>query len=152
MTVHVDGRVFKQFHAKDPITKSIQAKTRSRSCVTAATAATATDFLHEVLQRMPVHSVQVDGGYGVLKEFETARRDAGIPLHVLPPRRPDINGGVERSNRTLRSGFWSIHRGDLTISAVNRALDRHLHDHVRPHHALGLLTPAKFADKLSLAA
>ncbi len=34
MTVHVDGRAFKQFHAKDPITKSIQAK--ARSCATAA--------------------------------------------------------------------------------------------------------------------
>ncbi len=36
MTVHADGRVFKQFHAKDPITKSIQVKARSRSCATAA--------------------------------------------------------------------------------------------------------------------
>ncbi len=54
---------------------------------------------------MPVSSVQVDGGSEFMQEFETACRDAGIPLHVLPPRRPDINGSVERSNRTLRSGY-----------------------------------------------
>ncbi len=82
MTVHVDGRVFKQFHAKGPITKSIQVKARSCSC------ATATDFLHEVLQRMPVHSVQVDGGYGFMQEFETARRDAGIPSMSSRPAVP----------------------------------------------------------------
>ncbi len=34
---------------------------------------------------------------------------------------------------------------------MNRALEESLLDHhnVRPHHALGLLTPAEFTDKLS---
>ncbi len=95
MTVQIDSGTFKQFHAKDPITNSIHVKVRS----------SATDFLHEALQRLPVSSVQIGGGSEFMQEFETARRAAGIPLHVLPPRHPDSNGSVERSNRTLRSGY-----------------------------------------------
>ena len=102
--------------------------------------ATATDFLHEALLRMPVSSVQVDGGSEFMQEFETACRDAGIPLHILPPRRPNINGNVERSNRTCAPSSGAL-EGSL--------LDHH---NVRLHHALGLLTPAEFSDKLSLAA
>ncbi len=61
------------------------------------------------------------------------------PLRVLPPRRPNINGSVERSNRTLRAEFRSVHRDDLTVRAVNRALGRYLSDYhqVRPHQAIG---------------
>ncbi len=71
-----------QFLAEDPITKSIRVKVR-----TSATAAIATGFLHEVRQRLPVRSVQIDGGSEFMQEFETARRDAGIPL-ARPPTPP----------------------------------------------------------------
>ncbi len=77
---------------------SIHVKIRSN-------ATAATDFLHEVRWRLPVRSAQVDGGSELMQEFETACRDAGIPRHALPPRRPDSHGSVERSNRTLRSGY-----------------------------------------------
>jgi hypothetical protein len=30
-----------------------------------------------------------------------------LPMIVLPPRRPDYNGGVERGNRTFREEFYS---------------------------------------------
>ncbi len=87
-----------------------------------------------------------------MQEFETACGDAGIPLHVLPPRHPNINGNVERSNRTCAP---SSGPSAGTISGeVNRALEGSLlnYHNVRPHHALGLLTPAEFTDKLSFAA
>ncbi len=58
------------------------------------------------------------------------------------------------SGPKFRNVSEPIHRGDLTISEVSRALGRSLrdHHHVRPHQAIGLLTPAEFADKAALAA
>ncbi|MDR2782106.1 MAG: transposase [Holosporaceae bacterium] len=32
-----------------------------------------------------------------------------MPLIVLPPRRPDYNGIVERGNRTFREEFYNQH-------------------------------------------
>lgn len=39
-----------------------------------------------------VKGVQVDGG----SEFVAACRDRNLQLYVLPPRTPELNGGVER--------------------------------------------------------
>ncbi len=91
---------------------------------------------------------QADGGSEFMQEFEAACRDAGIPLAYPPAPPPDSNGSVTRSNRTLRTEFWST---GAASGEVSRALEGSLLDHhnVRPHHALGLLTPAEFADKLS---
>jgi len=149
MTVHADGRTLKQFHAKDPITKALHA----RAC-SGATARAAASFLDEAARRMPIRSVQVDGGSEFMADFEEAYRRRGPPLHVLPPRRPDLNGSVERSNRTLRTEFRSTYAGELTVRAVNEALRDYLDDYheVRPHQALGWLTPNQFRDILGVAA
>ncbi len=102
-------------------------------------AAIATDFLHEVQQRMPVSSVRIDCGseFTQEQEFETPP-PTRHPLHVLLTRRPDSHGSVERSNRTLPVGLY----GPSTVATsdeVNRALEGSPRDHhnVRPHHALG---------------
>jgi len=149
MTVHVDGRTFKEFHAKDPVTKALHVKVG-----TSATARAAAIFLAEARERMPIRSIQVDGGSEFMADFETACEADAIPLHVLPPRRPDINGHVERSNRTLRIEFWHGYRGELTVKAVNGALADYLDDYhrVRPHQALDWLTPAEMQNKLAAAA
>ena len=75
--------------------------------------------------------------------MSSARRPmTGAVLVRITGPAPRRHGSVECSNRILRSGLWSVHRGDLR--RVNRALDRSLRDrhNARPHHALGLLTPA----------
>jgi len=149
MTVHVDGRTFKAFRAKDPITKALHVRVCS-----SATAHAATTFLREVIGRMPVQSIQVDGGSEFMADFENECEQPGLPLHVLPPRRPDLNGHVERSNRALRVEFWSRYRGELTVQAVNDALQEYLHNyhHERPNQALGWLTPEQFRCSLQKAA
>ena len=49
-----------------------------------------------------------------MAEFENECEKLGIELLVLPPRKPKLNGGVERSNRTFREDFIILHMTYLT--------------------------------------
>jgi putative transposase len=112
-----------------------------------ATAGTARDFLDELTARLPfpVRAIQVDGGSEFMAEFETACQEREIALFVLPPRSPKLNGHVERANRTHRSEFWELYDGELELPPVQHALRawEEQYNHVRPHQALGYLTPAE---------
>lgn len=74
-----------------------------------ATAANAADFLQKVTAEMPwpIKAIQIDGGSEFMAEFETACRDNDIPLYVLPPRSPKLNGAVERCNGAWRYEFYA---------------------------------------------
>jgi len=139
----VPGVVFKQFTARDVISRwdVLQAHTR-------ATAQTATQFLDTLQHRMPfpIRAVQVDGGSEFAAEFEQACRQRGLYLFVLPPRSPKLNGAVERANRTHSEEFYQITACSLEMKKLNREL-RHwekIYNTVRPHQALGYLTPQQF--------
>jgi len=112
-----------------------------------ATAGTARDFLEETLARMPfpVQAIQVDGGSEFMAAFEAACQAREIALFVLPPRSPKLNGHVERANRTHRNEFWELYDGDLELPPLQAALRawEEAYNHVRPHQALGYLTPAE---------
>ncbi len=112
-----------------------------------ATAGTARDFLAELEERLPVpiRAIQVDGGSEFMAEFEAACQERGIPLFVLPPRSPKLNGHVERANRTHRTEFWELYDGDLELPPLQAALRawEETYNHLRPHQALGYLTPAE---------
>ena len=116
-----------------------------RSC---ATAGTARDFLGELLERLPfpVKALQVDGGSEFMADFEAACQALGLPLFVLPPRSPKLNGHVERANRTHRTEFWEVYAGDLELPPLREALQawEDEYNRVRPHQALGYLTPAAY--------
>jgi hypothetical protein len=43
----------------------------------------------------------------VMEEFETASANRNIPLHVLPPRSPKLNGAVERCYGAWRYEFYT---------------------------------------------
>lgn len=111
-----------------------------------ASAGTATAFLDELLARMPVpiRAIQVGGGSEFMAGFETACRDRGIALYVLPPRSPKLNGRVERLNGTARREFWECYDGELDLPTLQAALRawEHQYNTVRPHQALGYRTPA----------
>ncbi len=120
-----------------------------RAC---ATAGTARDFLGELLARLPFppRALQVDGGSEFMAEFEAACQERAIPLFVLPPRSPKLNGHVERANRTHRTEFWECYEGDLELGPLRRALRawEDEYNRVRPHQALGYLTPAAYLASL----
>ena len=113
-----------------------------------ATAGTAKEFLSEARERFPfaIAALQIDGGSEWMAAFEQACQVAQLPLWVLPPRSPRLNGHVERANRTHREEFWECSDGDLDLPVVPSALRdwEDVYNRERPHHALGLRTPAAF--------
>ncbi len=116
-----------------------------RSC---ATAGTARDHLADLIARIPfpIRAIQVDGGFEFMGEVELACRDAGIPLYVLSPPSPKLNGSVERLNRTVREEFWDCHRGPVDLATLQPALRAWgiACNTDRPHPALGYVTPMDY--------
>jgi transposase InsO family protein len=147
MVVNKNQLHFKHFQAWDPYTKSIVAEVYSD-----ATSVSAKKFLSKVIATLPfkVQSIQVDGGSEFMSHFEQACADNDIKLFVLPPKRPQYNGGVERANRTLREEFYGDHRVSAdSVGAMRIALQLAIskYNSYRPHHSLGGLTPLQYTNQ-----
>lgn len=144
MSVAVNQITVKHFQAWDPKSKYIQANVYSN-----ATSRTAKRFLLELIRNTPfkISSIQVDGGSEFMLHFEEACAELGIDLFVLPPKRPQYNGGVERGNRTFREEFYA--RRDLhadSVREINAELQKAVHKYnsYRPHANLNMLTPLSY--------
>jgi transposase InsO family protein len=137
------GVTIKQFTARDVVSRwdVLEAHTR-------ATTTLAAGFLDTLLRRLPfpLRALQVDGGSEFAAQFEDACRERGLELFVLPPRSPQLNGHVERANRTHTEEFYEITPSTFELAALNCELRawEHTYNTVRPHQALGYLTPAEF--------
>ena len=143
-----DMVLYKEFRAVCPNTRLQHAKVYSR-----ATANTARAFLRGAVRKLDVRAVRVDGGSESVAAFEEECRALGLPLLVLPPRSPQLNGIVERANRTARAECWSQCQGELTCAAMNEALALYLdYYNRRPHRSLGMKTPTEFARMMAVAA
>ena len=141
-----DSKQLKEFKAVSPVGKQMVVQVSGR-----ATARNAKRFLETVRAQLPfpLVSAQVDGGSEFRADFEQACEDLKIPLFVLPPKRPQPDGCVERANDTTRVEFWNRYDGDFTVEAANRALDdyRRFYHQVRPHQALDFMTPDEYLRK-----
>jgi transposase InsO family protein len=139
----VPGVVLKHFTARDIISRW-----DVLGIYTRATASIAAQFLDALVERAPfeIKAIQVDGGSEYKAEFELACKDRGIPLYVLPPRSPKLNGSVERGNRTHREEFYEVYDLDWTVMGVRPDLLwwEGIYNTVRPHQALGYLTPQEY--------
>ena len=80
-------------------------------------------------------------------EVECERR--GLRLFVLPPRSPKLNGCVERAQRTHTEEFYEVTDFSLEMALLNQELQawEHIYNTVRPHQALGYLTPHQFVTR-----
>lgn len=136
------GHVFKQFSVLDVLSRY--------SVLELASAATATLAVRalDAFERLPfpVRAVQIDGGSEFCGAFEAACQERGLPLFVLPPRSPKLNGHVERSQRTHTEEFYACTGAAPTLPALRAALAEWevTYNTVRPHQALGYLTPQQF--------
>lgn len=139
----VPGVVRYQFTATDVVSRWSVISVRAT-----ATAGTAKEFLIDAQARMPfaIKAIQIDGGSEWMAAFEQACQEERLPLWVLPPHSPKLNGHVERSHRTHREEFWECYAGDLDLPVVQPAARawEDVYNTERPHHALGLRTPAEF--------
>ena len=145
MTVQRDGQRLKEFRAISPVGKRMVARVSAR-----ATARNARRFLEAVAAEMPLHASQMDGGSEFMAEFEPSCATRSIPLHILPPRRPQWHGCVERANGTARLEFWNLSDGDLTVAEAGPALAdyQRFYNEVRPHSALNSQTPMAYLHRI----
>jgi transposase InsO family protein len=95
----------------------------------------------------PILSIQVNGGSEFMAEFEEECKRFEIPLIVLPPRRPDYNGVVERGNRTFREEFYNqnyLLANNITEmrSELKKALEKY--NNYRPHANLNGATSMEY--------
>jgi putative transposase len=94
----------------------------------------------------PIRAVQVDGRKRIRRRVRTvlpAARPASVRAASALPK---LNGAVERANRTHTEVFYQVTPCSLEMKKLNREL-RHwekIYNTVRPHQALGYLTPLQF--------
>ncbi len=94
----------------------------------------------------PGEGNQVDGGAEFEAIFEEECQKRGIKLFVLPPRSPKLNGAVERAHRTHTEEFYEVTESSFALSELREELLQweRVYNTVRPHQALGYVTPLKF--------
>lgn len=136
-------RVWKQFTARDVVSRWDVVELGRR-----ATAKDAAAVLDRRAERMPfgVRAISIDNGSEFMAEFEAACETRGIRLFVLPPRSPTFHGAVERANRTHTEEFYEVTAADPELEAFQVELRAWeiVYNTIRPHQALGYLTPAEY--------
>lgn len=150
MSITVPGiGPIKHFNAVCPITKYIV-----HHAYKEANSRNAADFLKLMQQSFPFNilSIQVDGGSEFMATFEEACFNAKIPLFVLPPRSPELNGTVERGNGTAKYEFYAQYNAKPTMHILQKKLLEfaHFYNSVRPHQSIGLLTPKQFYEVINI--
>lgn len=139
------GVVLKHFTARDIVSRWDVIEIYSR-----ATASTAAHFLDKLERRapFPLKAVQVDGGSEFEAVFEEECQRRNIKLFVLPPRSPKLNGHVERAHRTHTEEFYEVTESSFDIAELRVKLLEweRVYNTIRPHQALGYLTPLKFLE------
>lgn len=132
-----------QFSARDVISKRDGLRVYSRQ--TSFCAALFLDYLEKKLP-FKIKAIQIDGGSEWRKDFEGECQKRGIPLFLLPPHSPKLNGCVERANGTHRREFYEVEEIELSLAEHNKQLERweYIYNYIRPHQALDYLTPDEY--------
>ena len=118
---------------------------------------TAIQFIDYVLSRLPFKTevIQTDNGAEFQEQFHWHILDKGINHVYIRPRRPRLNGKVERSHRIDEEEFYRMLDGVVIDDAklFNEKLREweDFYNYNRPHAALGGLTPyERFREKAKL--
>lgn len=107
-----------------------------------------TQFLTTLQRRMPmpIRGFKLTGAVDSLQPLSRPASNAAFGSSSCPPRSQQLNGTVERAHRTHTEEFYESstgHRDLLTLRSAHREWE-HTYNHIRPHQALGYMTPAEF--------
>jgi transposase InsO family protein len=107
-------------------------------------------FLHRAREFFAAHGVAVEAvmtdnhmSYTRSIDFRAAVAETGLRHLLIPARRPQVNGKVERFNRTLLEewAYARLYRSNRArLAALSRWLE--FYNSARPHTALGGQPPA----------
>ena len=109
-------------------------------------------FLQECLLNFPflIKAVQTDNGSIFLKEFDKLCREKGLPHYFIYPRTPKQNTYVEISHEADKREFYQQGNVCCLLPVMQRKIREweDVWNDVRPHEALGQLTPSEYLLKL----
>lgn len=141
------GKKFYQFTAIDVLTKR-----RVLRVYPSESSRNGANFLEQCIQGFPFHikRVQTDNGAPFLKEFDKLCKEKELPHYFIYPRTPKQNTYVERSHREDKREFYQQGNIYSILSVMQRKIKEreHIWNNVRPHEALGQLTPSQYFWKL----
>lgn len=141
------GRRFYQFTAIDVLTKrKILRVYPSESSRNGA------HFLQECLLNFPfiIKAVQTDNGSAFQKEFEKLCKERSLPHYFIYPRTPKQNSYVEISHEADKREFYQQGNVCSLLPVMQKKIKEweDVWNNIRPHQALGQLTPSEYLLKL----
>jgi len=143
----VGGRKFYQFTAIDVLTKR-----RVLRVYPSESSRNGAKFLNECITGFPfsIKAVQTDNGSPFLKEFDKLCKELNLPHYYIYPRTPKQNTYVERSHRSDKREFYQQGNVYSILSVMQKKIKERedIWNNIRPHEALGQLTPSEYFWKL----
>ena len=141
------GGKYYQFTAIDVLTKKRVLRVSSSQ-----SSRNGARFLEECILSFPfkIHRIQTDNGAPFMKEFDQLCREKDLPHYWTHPRSPQENTYVEISHGADEREFYQ--QGN--ISSILPTMQKRVREwediwnNVRPHQALGYLTPNQYFWKL----
>ena len=145
-----DGKKLKryQYTAIDDATRI-----RALKIYTRHTQANAVRFIDYVIGKFPfrIHTVRTDNGHEFQSRFHWHVEDLGIRHVYIKPRKPNLNGKVERSHLTDEQEFYQLlsYTDDVDLQKKLKVWED-FYNLNRPHSSLKGKTPYEvMRDKLS---
>ena len=145
----IGGRRIYQFTATDVLSKK-----RVLRYYSSLASINGADFLRYCLSRLPfkIMAVQTDNGPEFLKHFDSLCKELNIIHYFIEPRKPKQNTYVETSHLADEKEFYQQGNVGCELELMQEKLAgwEYTWNHIRPHEALGYLTPDEYLDKLNL--
>jgi len=132
----------------------VLSKIRVLSVSTRISSKQAEKFLLECLGELPfrVQAVQTDNGSEFLKCFDQKLKQLEIAHYFSQPHSPKQNSYVERSHLTDEKDFYQQGMMRSSVKELRPLLKewQYKYNYLRPHQALGYLTPMAYLEKFKV--
>jgi len=142
----IGGKKIYQFTAIDVLTKR-----RVLEYYSSLSSANGADFLKQCVNRFPfvIKNVQTDNGSEFLKHFDKLCKEMNLDHYFIYPRTPKQNTYVEASHLADEREFYQQGNIGADIESMRLRLKEreYIWNYVRPHEALGYLTPNEYSNK-----